>query len=99
MKSCDKYTTDTACSACPFSIGGKPNQPVPGENLPALNNIKVTKTGSNDALKGILVGDHPSQDDARLQRVFSGQTGHELDNSLRQAGLVRSQLALVNTTL
>lgn len=72
------------CELCPFSLNGKPNKPVLGE-VPE-NPI------------GILVGEGPGAEEAACGRPFVGPTGRELDNSLREVGLDRRKLAVVNAT-
>lgn len=72
------------CLNCPFAKEGVPSNPVWGE-------------GPEDP-DGLLVGEGPGRDEAEKGRPFVGPTGVALDAELLRAGLVRSQLLVVNAT-
>jgi hypothetical protein len=73
-----------ACEHCPFARDGGPHQ-------------QVKALGPTKPL-GVLVGEAPSRDDYRDGEPLSPRspTGREFDELLKEAGLDRSDLLLIN---
>lgn len=83
-KSRDPKALGARCKRCPFAEHGMPDHPVLGE-------------GPLDAV-GVLVGEGPGRDEEARGRPFVGATGQKLDDALRDVGLPRSSLFIVNAT-
>src|SRR3990167_2679074 len=83
-KTLDPKQLGARCKRCPFAEHGMPDHPVLGE-------------GPLDAV-GVLVGEGPGRDEETRGRPFVGATGQRLDDALRNCGLPRSTVFIVNAT-
>jgi uracil-DNA glycosylase family 4 len=80
----DPRTLRAKCSECPFACEGKPQFPVLGMGPPP------------EGARGVLVGESPGQEEARVGEPFRGATGQQLDEELSNEGLARTRLFIVN---
>lgn len=80
----DPIALGADCANCPYAKDGKPTHPVFG-------------VGPSKPV-GIAVGEGPGAEETETGTPFSGNTGRELDEELRTAGLPREQLFIGNVT-
>lgn len=79
----DPQAHGALCSLCPLQHGGE--GPVPPELRPHAELL--------------IIGEAPGRVEEEYRRPFVGPAGHELDEALKDAGLLRSSCALTNTIL
>jgi uracil-DNA glycosylase family 4 len=85
--SADPKALGCNCDACPFNLNKK-------GRASAFVWAEIPK-----APEGVLINEAPSIDDMKAGRPLTGTVAGELANSLKQAGLRRDRLAVMNSIL